>query len=156
MIRTTATAAALGVALVLTGCAEAESGGTQATGDTTRSAAPADPSPTAPSEPAATPSPSEPAAPSPAEPEVRTVEITVTGTTVDPAPAQADLGVGETLRLVVTADAGEAVHAHGFGDLEVPVTPGEPTTVNLTGDVPGLYEVELHDPDLLLLQVAVR
>jgi len=154
MIRTTATAAALGLGLVLTGCAEAESGGTQPTPVPTRSAAPAGPSPAAPSEPAA--AQSEPAAPSPSEPEVRTVDIAVTGTTVDPAPAQVDLAVGETLRLVVTSDAGGAVHAHGFGDLEVPVTPGEPTTVELTDDVPGLYEVEVHDPDLLLLQVAVR
>lgn len=88
--------------------------------------------------------------------DVRTMEITVTGTTVDPPPAQVDLGVGETLRLVVTADAGSEIHAHGFGDIEVPVTPGEPTTLELTGEEPGVYEVELHDPDLQLLQVAVR
>ncbi len=91
-----------------------------------------------------------------ASPSVRTVEITVEGTRVDPPPGQVDLATGETLRVVVTTDAGEAVHAHGFDDLEVPVTPGEPTQADLVGDEPGVYEVELHDPDLLLLQVAVR
>jgi len=87
--------------------------------------------------------------------DVRTVEVTITGQQVDPPPAQVDLAVGETLRLVVTSDRDSEVHAHGF-EVEAPVPAGVPTTVELTGSAPGVYEVELHDPDLLLLQVAVR
>ena len=89
-------------------------------------------------------------------PAIRTLAIEVTGNEVSPEPAQVDLAVGETLSLVITADAGSEVHVHGFGEIEEPVTPGVPVTIELTGDTPGLYEVELHDPDLLLLQVAVR
>jgi len=85
----------------------------------------------------------------------RTLEVTVTGRQVDPPPGQVDLAVGETLRLVVTSDRDSEVHAHGF-EVEAPVPAGVPTTIELTGSAPGVYEVELHDPDLLLLQVAVR
>ncbi len=79
----------------------------------------------------------------------------MTGTTVDPAPAQLDLAVGETLTLTVTSDADNELHAHGF-EIETDVPAGRPTTVMLTGSEPGVFEVELHDPQLLLLQVAVR
>lgn len=131
----------LAVAAVLAGCAQ----------DEPTSA----PGPGTPSESVQNGTPSS-AAPARPTPTVRTLEITVTGTTVEPAPAQVDLAVGETLRLVITADGGSAVHAHGFDGTEVPITPGEPATVELTGDEPGVYEIELHDPDLLLLRVAVR
>jgi plastocyanin len=90
-----------------------------------------------------------------ATPAARTVEITVTGDKVDPPPSQVDLAVGETLRIVVTSDHATELHAHGF-EVETDVPAGQPTTVELTGSAPGVYEVELHHPDLLLLQVAVR
>lgn len=83
------------------------------------------------------------------------MEITVTGEQVSPPPTQVDLAVGETLRLVITSDHATELHAHGF-EVETDVPAGKPTTVELTGSAPGVYEVELHDPDLLLLQVAVR
>ncbi len=73
--------------------------------------------------------------PTPSAAQVRLLEVTVTGTTVEPAPDQVDLAVGETLRLVVTSDGGSAIHTHGLGDIEAPLTPGEPTTVDLVGDV---------------------
>jgi plastocyanin len=110
------------------------------------------PSSAAPSSPAAASSSDAPAATADA---ARTVEITVTGEQVSPPPAQVDLGVGETLRLVITSDHATGLHAHGF-EVEADVPAGKPTTVELTGHAPGVYEVELHDPDLLLLQVAVR
>lgn len=87
--------------------------------------------------------------------EARTLEITVAGGAVQPPPTQVDLAVGETLTLVVTSDRDSVLHAHGF-EAETPVPAGRPTSVQLTGTAPGVYEVELHDPDLLLLQVAVR
>lgn len=141
------TARALGTAVlaatVLTGCAEAEPPSETATSL----------SPDTPTSPESPP-PSSPETTT--TPEVRTLAIEVNGTEVSPEPTQVDLAVGETLSLVITADAGSEVHVHGFGEITEPVTPGLPVTVELTGDDPGVYEVELHDPDLLLLQVAVR
>lgn len=157
MLRTTVTAAAIGLALVLAGCAEGGPGATQPTQVGTPEPAPVGPTPSrsfvAPTAPMSEVPSSDP---TPSASQVRLLEVTVTGTTVEPAPDQVDLAVGETLRLLVTSDGGSAIHTHGLGDIEAPLTPGEPTTVDLVGDVPGVYEVELHDPDLLLLQVAVR
>jgi len=86
---------------------------------------------------------------------VKRLEVTVTGTTVTPAPAQVDLSIGSTLELVVTSDHDDEVHAHGF-DVEAALEAGTPTTLRLTGTEPGVYEVETHEPALTLLTVAVR
>ena len=90
-----------------------------------------------------------------ASPDVRTIEVAVSDGTVSPPPSQVDLAVGEALRLVVTSDTDSEVDAHGFDVIE-PAPAGTPIVMELRGTAPGLYDVELHDPDLLLLQVAVR
>ncbi|GAB2676098.1 hypothetical protein [Thalassiella azotivora] len=138
-------------ALLLTGCAAAPdtdpapSG--SGTGPTT-AGAPA-------TVPGDEPAPGTPAAPSASEPAQRAVTVTVTGRTVTPAPSQVDLAVGETLVVEVVADTDTEIHAHGF-EVQADVPAGVPTRVELTGTAPGVYEVELHHPDLLLMQVAVR
>ncbi|WP_346767668.1 cupredoxin domain-containing protein [Knoellia koreensis] len=85
----------------------------------------------------------------------RTVEVTITGRKVDPAPATVKLGVGEKLTLTVTSDHDDVLHIHGF-DIEKNLKAGQPTTVELTGDAPGVYEVETHEPELRLLKIAVQ
>ena len=85
----------------------------------------------------------------------RSIAITVTGSTITPAPAQVDLPVGQTLTLVVTSDHDDQLHAHGF-EVEEDIKAGVPATIALTGKDPGVYEVELHHPALTLLTVAVR
>ncbi|WP_246111094.1 hypothetical protein [Terrabacter aerolatus] len=86
---------------------------------------------------------------------VKRLAVTITGTTVTPAPAQVDLPLGSTLELVVTSDHDDELHAHGF-DVEEALKSGVPTTLRLTGKEPGSYEVETHEPALTLLTVAVR
>lgn len=65
---------------------------------------------------------------------------------------QAD--VGDTVALTVTSDVADTVHVHGY-DLEEPVAPEEPTTVAFTVDIPGVFEVELHDSGLKLADLQV-
>ncbi|WP_442277097.1 hypothetical protein [Terrabacter sp. 2TAF16] len=84
----------------------------------------------------------------------RTVDVTVTGSTITPAPATIPLKVGETINVTVTSDHDDEVHAHGF-EVEKEIKAGVPVTLQLTGDVPGVYEVEMHHPALTLLQIAV-
>lgn len=85
----------------------------------------------------------------------RTLEITVKGKTVTPAPSTVDLAVGESLTLVVTSDHDDEIHAHGF-DVSGELRAGQASTVVITGTDPGVYEVETHEPALRLLMVAVR
>ncbi|MEU4267400.1 hypothetical protein [Streptomyces sp. NPDC026092] len=85
----------------------------------------------------------------------RTVEITVTGESVQPPPARVELKKGEQLTLRVTADRADTLHVHGY-DRELPLTPGEPGTLTFTADRTGLFEVETHGSGLLLTQLVVR
>ena len=62
-----------------------------------------------------------------------------------PAPATVDLGVGETLTLVVTSDHDDELHIHGF-DVETDLVAGAPMTVPSPASSPGVYEVETHQP----------
>jgi hypothetical protein len=86
---------------------------------------------------------------------IRTLRVTVSGKDVSPAPARVPLAQGERLRLVVTIDHADEIHVHGF-EVEREATAGQPVTIDLTGGVPGLYEVETHHPPLRLLQILVR
>lgn len=95
------------------------------------------------------------ASPTTATPVVRTITISVRGRTVTPAPSRVSLKKGETLRLVVTTAADDILHAHGFG-VEKPLLADQPTTADLVGAEPGQYEIETHEPALLLLIVRVR
>jgi ABC-type phosphate transport system substrate-binding protein len=83
------------------------------------------------------------------------IEVTIVGSTVTPAPAQVELGIGQTLELVVTSDHDDALHAHGF-EVEAELEAGQPEVVQLTGTEAGVFEVETHEPALTVLTVAVR
>ena len=86
---------------------------------------------------------------------VKRLEVTISGTTVTPPPAQVEVPVGTTLELVLTSDHDDELHAHGFDD-EATLKAGVPTTLRLTAAEPGVYDVETHEPPLTLLSIAVR
>lgn len=81
--------------------------------------------------------------------------ITVKGSSVTPPPASVDVTSGCLVRLIVTVDRSSEVHVHVV-NLDKPVTAGTPATIEFTPTQQGVYEVELHDPDLLLVKLAVR
>jgi hypothetical protein len=83
------------------------------------------------------------------------LQITVKGSTVTPPPGTTDVKAGCQVDLTVTADRTSEVHVHVV-ELEKPITAGQPLHVTFTPTQPGVYEVELHDPDLLLVKLAVR
>jgi plastocyanin len=82
-------------------------------------------------------------------------QISVSGSKVTPQPSTVDVKAGCEVRLTVTADRSSEVHVHVV-DLEKPITAGKPLTISFTPTQQGVYEVELHDPDLLLVKLAVR
>ena len=83
------------------------------------------------------------------------LRITVKGSTVTPPPGTTDVQAGCRVDLTVTADRTSEVHVHVV-DLEKPITAGQPLQISFTPSQQGVYEVELHDPDLLLVKLAVR
>lgn len=101
-----------------------------------------------------TPSTSSPT-PALSTPAIRRIDITVTGKKVTPQPRMVNISVGESLTVTVTSDHDNTLHAHGF-DIEQPVRAGQRLDITVRGAQPGVYDIELHNPELRLLQVAVR
>ena len=95
------------------------------------------------------------ATPSSSKPAGKRIDINVKGKKVTPAPSTVKIAVGESLTIVVTSDHDDQLHAHGFNDLEKEVKAGKPLEVTVTGAQTGVFDVELHHPELRILQVAV-
>ncbi|MFI6105570.1 hypothetical protein [Streptomyces sp. NPDC051310] len=85
----------------------------------------------------------------------RTLDITVTAGAVQPPTRRVEVERGERLALTVTSDRDDTLHVHGY-DKEAPLRAGRPTTLTLTADRAGLFEVETHASGLVLVQLAVR
>jgi plastocyanin len=92
--------------------------------------------------------------PSPAAPVV-VVNMSVRDGKVTPKPHRVDVKLGANVRLQVTSDEDDVLHVHGY-EVEEPLKAGHTTTVELTADQPGVFEVETHESELLPLQLAVR
>ena len=121
-----------------------------ASGDETPSA---DSSTTASSSPSGSPSETS----SESTPTQKTVQITVSirDGKVTPKPRRVSVPLGDQVRLQVTSDVDDELHVHGF-DVEEPLEAGRTTMVELTADQQGVFEVETHETELQLLQLAVR
>lgn len=87
-------------------------------------------------------------------PSVRTIAVRLADGKVEPPPRRVQVPLGSQVRIRITSDKADEVHVHGY-DKEVEVKPGEPATVELTADVPGVFEVETHGSGAQLLSLQV-
>jgi plastocyanin len=81
--------------------------------------------------------------------------VVVAGGKVVEGPKRAEVRLGETVRLEVISDHADTVHVHGY-DKEFDVGPGKAGVLELAAKIPGTFEVELHDAELVLMQLRVR
>jgi plastocyanin len=79
--------------------------------------------------------------PPPPEPEVHRIRIR--GGQPVGGPADIVVTSGDTVRLVVTADAPDDIHVHGY-DIERPAAPGSPARFRFRANLEGAYEIESH------------
>jgi heme/copper-type cytochrome/quinol oxidase subunit 2 len=84
----------------------------------------------------------------------QTVQVTVTGTDVQTAERRVKVPLDGKVRLEVTADRTDEVHLHGY-DRKVDIEPGKPAVLEFTADVPGVFEVELEEAGLKLVELQV-
>lgn len=103
-------------------------------------------------EPAAATTSTEPALPG-TEGADQVVEVTVTGTTVEGGGRHA-VALGDEVALVVRADVEDEIHVHGY-ELLADVGPDDPAVVTFVADLAGVWEVELHDAALPLVELEV-
>jgi hypothetical protein len=127
---------ALVLALGLTGCAE-------------KADPEADPTPT----PAGTTESAGSPAPS-ATADGQVVAITVQGGEITPNGRTVQFDVDQPVVLAITADEPGELHVHTDPEQEVAYTKGS-TRHELRIDRPGVYEVESHDPHLVVVKLQV-
>jgi hypothetical protein len=139
--RLPAALACLGLAAVLTGCAGTDEPVPAASSPSSSSSSPASTS-------ASSAATSAPAAAG------QRIEVTVTGGQVTGDTGRVPVPAGEHVTLVVTSDAPDELHVHGY-DLGADLAPGTPATVEFDATIPGVFEVELHDAGTLLLSLQV-
>jgi hypothetical protein len=137
--RLPAALAGLGVAAVLTGCAGTDEPVPAASSPSSSSSSPASTGASA-------------AASAPAA--GQRIEVTVTGGQVTGDTGRVPVPAGEHVTLVVTCDAPDELHVHGY-ELGADLAPGTPATVEFDATIPGVFEVELHDAGTLLLSLQV-
>ncbi len=59
-----------------------------------------------------------------------------------------------TVTLRITSDVAEEIHVHGYERYE-DLVPGESVDVTFVADIPGVFEVELHDAGIPLVELQV-
>jgi hypothetical protein len=69
--------------------------------------------------------------------------IQIKGGSVVGGPPNIKVTKGEHVRIVVSADAHDDIHLHGY-DIEKPVEPGQPAQFNFSADIEGVFEIESH------------
>lgn len=93
--------------------------------------------------------------PQPTKADVVEVRIVVRNGKVRPPLHRAKIAKGKTVRLTVTADVRDEVHVHGY-DVSKSVRPGRPAILEFVADEQGLFEVELEQAGLPLVQLQVQ
>lgn len=144
------TIAAVAAVLALTAC---DNGGNDpSTIETTNPPAttPATGSPAATSTGPGTTCPASPAAPAGAA----VVTATVTKGKVTTEHEEWSVKAGTPVRVAVIADVEDEVHVHTF-DKKQDTTPGCPTAIDFTANIPGTHEVELEEAGLELFTIKV-
>lgn len=82
------------------------------------------------------------------------VRIEVSGGRVAGGPRRVEAPVGDEVTSVVSGDVADTVHLHGY-DVEVPIAPGQPATLTVTANIPGVFEIELEESKVKIGELAV-
>jgi hypothetical protein len=94
------------------------------------------------------------AAAAPAAPTVHTINVKVRGGKASGDTGRVAVPLGTPVIVSVTSDVGDEIHVHGY-DRKAKVPPGATGSVAFTANTAGVFEVELEDSKLQLLQLQV-
>jgi plastocyanin len=79
----------------------------------------------------------------PAPPKPEATKIDIRGGQLVGEPAEIHAKNGDTVVIVVSADAPDDIHLHGY-DIEKKVEPGKPVTFRFKANLEGEFEIESH------------
>jgi plastocyanin len=78
-----------------------------------------------------------------AAPKPEATKIDIRGGEVAGGPAEIQVKNGDTVVIVVSSDAPDDIHLHGY-DIEKKVEPGKPATFRFKANLEGEFEIESH------------
>ena len=82
------------------------------------------------------------------------IEVTFANGKASGSTGRVQVAKGTSVTLVVTSDVADEVHVHGY-DIEKELTAGTPVTLQFDATVAGIFEVELHHAETVLLRLQV-
>lgn len=141
------------VLLAVAACGSGPVGGSPSTREGVASPAASSPAPAATGSTIPTTTPTTPPTTTVAEASPREIRVVVSGGDVQ-GGGRVEVPLGARVVLLVEADRPDEVHVHTY-DLAARVAPGEPARIEFTADIPGVFEVELEEAGVLLLQLEV-
>jgi heme/copper-type cytochrome/quinol oxidase subunit 2 len=94
------------------------------------------------------------AAKPPASSSVRTISIKVRGGKASGDTGRIAVPLGTPIVLSVSSDVADEIHVHGY-DRKAEIPAGATAAVTFTANTPGVFEVELENSKLQLLQLQV-
>lgn len=83
------------------------------------------------------------------------VDVTIKNGEIDPAGDRVEATAGEPITFVIQSDAPGELHVHSTPEHSIDIEPGT-TRESITIDQPGIVEAELHDPEVVVVQLEVR
>jgi plastocyanin len=83
------------------------------------------------------------------------IVVSVKDGKVSPKAHRVKVAEGSQVQILVSSDVDDEVHVHGY-EIEREVSAGQSTTIEFTANQPGVFEVETHVSNLLLLQLQVQ
>jgi hypothetical protein len=83
------------------------------------------------------------------------IEVSFAHGKISGATGRVPVAKGRTVTLVVTSDVADQVHLHGY-DIEKELGPGKPATLQFTATLSGVFEVELHETNVVLVRLQVE
>lgn len=81
------------------------------------------------------------------------IDVVVTGGTVE-GGGRTSVPLGDSVTIRVTSDVADHIHLHGY-DVMVDVAAGEPAELTFDATIPGIFEVELEDSRIQLLELEI-
>jgi hypothetical protein len=86
---------------------------------------------------------------------VASLKITISNGEVSSRPSTLSVATGDRVRIRVISDAADELHVHGY-EIEREIAAGKPTVAEFTADIPGKFEVELHELDEQVSELEVQ
>lgn len=93
-------------------------------------------------------------APAPAAPAVRLINVKVRGGKTSGDTGRITVPLGTPVVVSVSSDAADEIHVHGY-DRKAKFPAGTTAAIAFTANTPGVFEVELENAKLQLLQLQV-